>query len=61
MGVRHVPEITFAIDRSEKIGARMDQVFDNIEKRRKKIARKTVTSESSQSKTATSESNDKAK
>lgn len=41
MGVRHVPEITFAIDRSEKIGARMDQIFGNIEKRRQKLARKT--------------------
>ncbi|SEF97910.1 ribosome-binding factor A [Bryocella elongata] len=40
MGVRHVPEISFAIDRSEKIGARLDQVFENIEKRRKKIVRK---------------------
>ena len=25
MGVRHVPELTFAIDRSEKINARMDE------------------------------------
>jgi ribosome-binding factor A len=47
MGVRHVPEITFAIDRSEKIGARLDQVFGNIEKRRKKIARKSGPAESS--------------
>jgi ribosome-binding factor A len=39
MAVRHVPEITFAIDRSEKIGARMDQIFGHIEKRRKKMTR----------------------
>ena len=30
MGVRHVPEITFAIDRSEKLGARMDHLLDRI-------------------------------
>jgi ribosome-binding factor A len=40
MGVRHVPEITFAIDRSEKISARMDELLGRMEKRRAKQARK---------------------
>lgn len=40
MGVRHVPELTFAIDRSEKINARMDELFGRMEKRRDKLARK---------------------
>ena len=40
MGVRHVPEITFAIDRSEKINARMDELLSRMEKRRAKQARK---------------------
>lgn len=41
MGVRHVPELTFAIDRSEKINARMDELLGRIEKRREKLERKT--------------------
>ena len=40
MGVRHVPEITFAIDRSERIGARMDQLLGRIEKHRAKLEKK---------------------
>ena len=40
MGVRHVPELTFAIDRSEKINARMDELLGRMEKRRGKIERK---------------------
>jgi len=40
MGVRHVPEITFAIDRSERIGARLDQLLGRIEKHRVKIEKK---------------------
>ncbi len=36
MGVRHVPELTFAIDRSEKMTGRMDEIFDRIQKRQKK-------------------------
>lgn len=40
MGVRHVPELTFAIDRSEKINARMDELLGRMEKRREKLARK---------------------
>ena len=40
MNVRHVPEITFAIDRSEKINSRMDELFGRMEKRRSKAAGK---------------------
>lgn len=40
MAVRHVPEITFAIDRSERIGARMSELLGRIEKQRGKMARK---------------------
>jgi ribosome-binding factor A len=40
MGVRHVPELTFAIDRSEKVGARMDELFGRIEKRKEKLERR---------------------
>jgi ribosome-binding factor A len=42
MGVRHVPELTFAIDRSEKINARMDDLLGRMEKRREKLQRKTA-------------------
>src|ERR1700744_6119494 len=40
MGVRHVPEITFAIDRSEKINARLDELLSRAEKGKQKIARR---------------------
>jgi ribosome-binding factor A len=40
MGVRHVPELTFAIDRSEKIGARMDELLGRVGKHREKLQRK---------------------
>jgi ribosome-binding factor A len=40
MGVRHVPEITFAIDRSEKVNARMDELFGRMEKRKEKLERR---------------------
>lgn len=40
MGVRHVPEITFAIDRSERIGARMDELLGRIQKQRSKVKRR---------------------
>jgi len=40
MGVRHVPEITFAIDRSEKIGARMAELLGRVEKGKRKLARR---------------------
>jgi ribosome-binding factor A len=40
MNVRHVPEITFAIDRSDKINSRMDELMGRMEKRRTKLADK---------------------
>src|ERR1700760_909549 len=40
MGTRHVPEITFAIDRSEKVNARMDELFGRMEKRKEKLERR---------------------
>lgn len=40
MGVRHVPEITFAIDRSEKMEARMDELLGRMKKRKEKQERK---------------------
>ncbi len=40
MGVRHVPEITFAIDRSEKMGARMDELLGRMKKRKDKLDKK---------------------
>ena len=33
LGVRHVPEITFAIDRSEKVTGRMDELLTRLRKR----------------------------
>ncbi len=36
MGVRHVPDLTFAIDRSEKMTGRMDELLDRARKRDKK-------------------------
>jgi ribosome-binding factor A len=39
MGVRHVPELTFVIDRSEKINARMDELLGRMDKHRTKIAK----------------------
>jgi ribosome-binding factor A len=33
LGVRHVPELTFVIDRSEKINARMDTLLTRMKKR----------------------------
>jgi ribosome-binding factor A len=40
MAVRHVPELTFAIDRSDKINARMDQLLGRVSKHRDKLQRK---------------------
>jgi ribosome-binding factor A len=40
MGVRHVPELTFAIDRSEKMGARMDELLGRMKKRKDKLDKK---------------------
>jgi len=45
MGVRHVPEISFVIDRSEKINERMNELLGRVEKHNKKIQRRS-TSES---------------
>jgi len=36
MGVRHVPELSFAIDRSEKMTGRMDELLNQMRKREKK-------------------------
>jgi ribosome-binding factor A len=38
MGVRHVPELNFAIDRSEKMTGRMDELLGRMKKREKKHA-----------------------
>ena len=38
MGVRHVPELTFAIDRSEKMTGRMDELLSRMRKREKKAS-----------------------
>jgi len=34
--VRHVPELTFLLDRSEKYGARIDELLGRIKKRSRK-------------------------
>lgn len=36
MGVRHVPELTFAIDRSEKMTGRMDELLGRMRRRQRK-------------------------
>ena len=36
MGVRHVPDLTFAIDRSERMTGRMDELLARTRKRDKK-------------------------
>jgi ribosome-binding factor A len=40
MGVRHVPELSFAIDRSEKMTGRMDELLGRMRKRDAKKAAK---------------------
>ena len=45
MGVRHVPDITFAIDRSEKMTGRMDELLGRMRKRDKKREATAPTSE----------------
>jgi|SRR6185312_4585338 len=42
MGVRHVPELTFSIDRSKKLTGRMDELLDRMRKRQKKPAQPPV-------------------
>jgi len=44
MGVRHVPELTFAIDRSEKMTGRMDELLGRMRKRERRFAQ-TIRSE----------------
>src|SRR5579871_6903075 len=46
MGVRHVPELTFAIDRSEKMTGRMDELLGRMRQRDKKRAATAATPES---------------
>lgn len=36
MGVRHIPELTFIIDRSEKLSARVDELLTRTKKRERK-------------------------
>jgi ribosome-binding factor A len=36
MGVRHVPELTFVIDRSDRMQGRIDELLGRAEKRRRK-------------------------
>ena len=36
MGVRHVPELTFAIDRSEKMTGRMEELLGRMRKRERR-------------------------
>src|SRR5580693_573428 len=36
MGVRHVPELTFAIDRSEKMTGRMNELLGRLRRRERK-------------------------
>ena len=43
MGVRHVPEISFAIDRSQKMTGRMDELLSRMRKREQKRAASTQT------------------
>jgi ribosome-binding factor A len=38
MGVRHVPELTFHVDRSEKMKARIDELLGRAKKRQKSVA-----------------------
>jgi ribosome-binding factor A len=38
MGVRHVPDLTFAIDRSARMTGRMDELFNRMRKREKRTA-----------------------
>ena len=38
LGVKRIPDLTFHIDRSEKINARMDTLLERMKKRQKKAA-----------------------
>ncbi len=39
MGVRHVPELSFAIDRSQKMTGRMEELLARTRKREKKLSK----------------------
>jgi len=49
MGVRHVPELTFAIDRSEKLTGRMDELLARTRKREQKRDEKLAAAAAAQS------------
>jgi ribosome-binding factor A len=52
MGVRHVPDLTFAIDRSERMTGRMDELLGRLRKRdrrREEASAKAIESVESQS------------
>jgi ribosome-binding factor A len=48
MGVRHVPDLTFAIDRSERMTGRMDELLGRLRKRDKKREEKSAASAAAQ-------------
>jgi ribosome-binding factor A len=48
MGVRHVPELSFAIDRSEKMTGRMDELLGRMRLRDKKRAAAAAAAETPQ-------------
>jgi ribosome-binding factor A len=35
LGVRHVPELTFVLDRSQEYGSRIDDILGRIQKRKR--------------------------
>ncbi|HUR36449.1 MAG TPA: 30S ribosome-binding factor RbfA [Terriglobales bacterium] len=39
IGKRHVPELTFHLDRSEQLGGRINELLDRVEKRARKVKR----------------------
>ncbi|HEY5057318.1 MAG TPA: 30S ribosome-binding factor RbfA [Acidobacteriaceae bacterium] len=43
MGVRHVPELTFAIDRSEKLTGRMEELLARTRKRERRRSEQSAT------------------
>ena len=47
MGVRHVPELTFAIDRSQRMTGRMDELLTRLRKRDGRLAVKVAAAEAS--------------
>jgi ribosome-binding factor A len=49
MGVRHVPDLSFQIDRSAKIESRMDELLGRVKKRSDKLAAKAAVSDAAAS------------